>query len=107
MSCAEESFPAQLVDLLDAGRIEGHVNYGDLYKIVRASLDAAHMEGELKAEITRDPARFVEDEPDLPLALMDLRAAGKKLKRTRPSNCSRANEQGAARCERPAASKRA
>jgi hypothetical protein len=42
-------------------------------------MDAAHLEGELKAEIIADPARFVQLDPDLPQALLDLRAAGKKL----------------------------
>ena len=51
----------------------------DSYKVVRSSLDEAHMEGQLKAAIVADPERFVVLDPDLPLALMDLREAGKKL----------------------------
>lgn len=76
----------QLVDRLDKG--EGifvapdapkALSYVQLYELVRQSIDAAHMEGELKAEIMRDPSRFVELDPELLLTLRDLRAAGKKL----------------------------
>jgi 5'-nucleotidase len=69
---------AQTVDLFDAGRIEGHINYADLYEMVRSSVDETHMEGALKAEIMEAPERFVEPDPDLPLALLDLQHAGKK-----------------------------
>jgi hypothetical protein len=37
------------------------------------------MEGELKAEISANPSRFVVADPELPLALLDLKHAGKKL----------------------------
>ncbi|MFW6051593.1 MAG: HAD-IG family 5'-nucleotidase [Myxococcota bacterium] len=69
---------AQAVDLLDAGRIEGRINYADLYRMVRSSIDETHMEGALKAEILEQPERFVEPDPELPLAIMDLKHAGKK-----------------------------
>jgi HAD superfamily 5'-nucleotidase-like hydrolase len=78
-SLSEACMYAQLVDLLDAGEVEGVVGYADLYRAVRTSIDEAHMEGELKAEIIADPDRFVELDPDLPLALLDQRYAGKKL----------------------------
>jgi HAD superfamily 5'-nucleotidase-like hydrolase len=78
-SHSEACMYAQLVDRLDAGSIPGTLGYGDLYDRVRGSLDRAHLEGHLKAEITADPERFVVLDPDLPLALMDLRASGKKL----------------------------
>jgi len=75
----------QLVDLLDDGAIgqkgdpaEG-MNYADLYAVVRHALDAAHAEGRLKAEIVEDPARFVDLDPDVPLALLDQKEAGKTL----------------------------
>ena len=69
----------QLVDLLDAGRLPRSLGYAGLHRLVRRELDATHMEGTLKAEIIAAPERFIEPDPDLPLALMDLRAAGKKL----------------------------
>jgi HAD superfamily 5'-nucleotidase-like hydrolase len=78
-SLSEACMYAQLVDLLDAGRIQGVLGYTDLYRTVRTSIDEAHMEGQLKAEIIADPDRFVELDPDLPLALLDQRRAGKKL----------------------------
>ncbi len=78
-SISEACMYAQLVDLLDAGRIEGVLGYADLYRMVRTSIDEAHMEGELKAEIVADPDRFVELDPELPLALLDQRHAGKRL----------------------------
>jgi len=78
-SLSEACMYAQLVDLLDAGRLEGALGYADLYRVVRTSIDEAHMEGELKAEIVGDPDRFVELDPDLPLALLDQQHAGKKL----------------------------
>ena len=38
-SLSEACIYAQLVDLLDAGAIEGAIGYGDLHRIVRASID--------------------------------------------------------------------
>jgi len=69
----------QAVDLFDAGKIEDVHSYPDLYRAVRSSLDETHMEGELKAEIAANPGPFVVEDPELPLALLDLKHAGKKL----------------------------
>ncbi len=55
------------------------MSYRDAYELTRSAIDEAHMMGELKAEIMSDPERFVDLDPDLPLALMDLRASGKKV----------------------------
>jgi HAD superfamily 5'-nucleotidase-like hydrolase len=70
---------SQGVDLLDEGRLPGVLGYSDLYRAVRGAIDETHMEGELKAEIARDPARFVVVDEELPLALLDLKHSGKKL----------------------------
>jgi len=78
-SLSEACMYSQLVPLLDAGSLPGAVGYVDLYRIVRTSIDEAHMEGQLKAEIMADPDRFVERDEELPLALLDQRHAGKKL----------------------------
>ncbi len=78
-SLSEGCIYAQLVDLLDAGRLPGPMGYGDLYEHVRRSLDATHMEGALKAEIVGDPERYVLSEPETALALVDQKNAGKKL----------------------------
>lgn len=75
----------QLVDLMEEGVISGKgapgekMNYADLYELVRGSLDAAHAEGRMKAEIIADPERFVDVDPDVPLALLDQKHAGKEL----------------------------
>ncbi|XXF77761.1 HAD-IG family 5'-nucleotidase [Myxococcaceae bacterium GXIMD 01537] len=80
-SLSEACIYAQLVDLLDGGQLAalGPMGYGDLYEHVRRNLDATHMQGQLKAEIVADPARFVLPDPETPLALLDQRNAGKKL----------------------------
>ena len=71
---------AHLVDRLDAGRMsERPTSYSDLYAIVRRTIDETHMEGALKAEIVADPERYIELDPETPLALLDQRQAGKKL----------------------------
>ncbi len=77
-SLSEATLYAQAVDLLDAGNAPGVLGYGDLYQAVKTSMDEAHLLGELKAEIAAAPEKFVELDPEVPLALMDLRAAGKK-----------------------------
>ena len=78
-SYSEACLCAQLVDLLDAGRLESAIGYADLYPIVRATLDAAHLEGTLKGEIVADPERFVVLDPEAALTLLDQKMAGKKL----------------------------
>jgi 5'-nucleotidase len=69
----------QLVDRMDAGRIPGIKSYTELYRRVRECVDAAHSEGVLKQLIVQNPERFVDLDPELPLALLDLKHAGKKL----------------------------
>jgi len=78
-SLSEACMYAQLVDRLDEGALPGVMGYGDLYRQVRTSIDEAHMEGQLKADIIADPDRFVEPDPELPLTLLDQLHAGKKL----------------------------
>lgn len=78
-SLSEACMYCQLVDRLDMGMIAGAIGYADLYRMVKRSLDATHMEGALKAEIVQSPERFVETDPALPLALLDQKQAGKKL----------------------------
>jgi HAD superfamily 5'-nucleotidase-like hydrolase len=78
-SLSEGCMYAQLVELLDQRRLPEVLGYGDLYRRVKSRLDAAHMEGELKAEIMADPDRFVLLDPEAPLALLDQKHAGKRL----------------------------
>jgi HAD superfamily 5'-nucleotidase-like hydrolase len=78
-SLSEGCMYAQAVDLLDANQLPEVLGYSDLYWEIRSTLDKAHMEGELKAEILADPDRFVELEPDTALTLLDQHYAGKRL----------------------------
>jgi 5'-nucleotidase len=78
-SLSEACLYAQLVELLDAGRLPAVLGYADLYRRVRTSIDDAHMEGELKGEIVSDPERFVELDAEVPLTLLDQQRSGKKL----------------------------
>ena len=78
-SLSESLLFAQLVGKRDAGEIPGPLSYAELYEAVRTSLDDAHMEGALKNDIVSDPNRFIVDDPDLALTLLDQKRAGKRL----------------------------
>jgi 5'-nucleotidase len=78
-SLSETCLFAQIVELLDAGRLPPGTSYDDVYRVVRGSVDAAHLVGALKKEIVEDPARFVILDEEVPLALLDLKHSGKKL----------------------------
>ncbi len=78
-SISEACMYMQVVDLMDEGAIEGMRAYTDLYHFVRRSLDEAHIEGRLKADIMSDPDRYVERDESLGLTLLDQKHAGKKL----------------------------
>ena len=78
-SLSESCIYGQLVDLKDRGLLPGDPGYGELYRTVNDSINAAHLEGQLKADIINDPARFVDLDDDLAQTLVDLKRAGKKL----------------------------
>jgi HAD superfamily 5'-nucleotidase-like hydrolase len=78
-SISEACIYCQLVDMFDDGMLPDVRDYSDLAEHVRRALDLAHVEGVLKQEIMSDPDRFVEDDPDTALALLDQKQAGKKL----------------------------
>ena len=78
-SISEVCLYAQLVDRMEQGQLEEHQGYAGLYRRVRDTMNAAHLEGELKAEVAAMPERFVLLDPDLPVALLDLKHAGKLL----------------------------
>ena len=78
-SISEAAMYAQAVDLLDAHALPEVLGYADLHHVVRSSLDEAHMEGRLKAEIMEHPERFVVADPDLGQTLLDQKTAGLKL----------------------------
>lgn len=72
----------QMVDRLDEGVIGPDLcplEYKCLYKAVGKALFRAHVEGQLKSEIMSKPELFVEPDPELPLALLDQKEAGKRL----------------------------
>jgi 5'-nucleotidase len=70
---------AQLVDRLDRRELPEVLGYADLYQRTRRLIDEAHMEGVLKGEILADPERFIDLDPETPLALLDQQRAGKRL----------------------------
>jgi 5'-nucleotidase len=76
---SEACMYAQLVDLLDERALPEVMGYADLYARTRQLIDEAHVEGLLKADILADPDRFVEPDPEAPLALLDQLKAGKRL----------------------------
>jgi len=78
-SYSEACIYGQLVDLFDARRLPDVPGYAAIYDEVRSALDEAHSIGDMKAEIVRDPARYVVPEPGTPLALLDQKRAGKSL----------------------------
>ncbi|XP_026446408.1 5'-nucleotidase domain-containing protein 4-like [Papaver somniferum] len=72
----------QMVDRFDGGAIPselGSLDYKGIYKAVGKALFRAHVEGQLKSEIMSKPECFVEPDPELPLALLDQKEAGKQL----------------------------
>lgn len=72
----------QMVERYDEGAISAEIcppDYRGLYKAVGKALFRAHVEGQLKSEIMSNPELFVEPDPELPLALLDQKEAGKKL----------------------------
>ena len=78
-SLSEGCLFAQAVDLLDRGALPRPFEYASLYRHVRARVDAQHIEGRLKAEIAAAPDRYVVQDPEAAQALLDQKAAGKKL----------------------------
>ena len=72
---------AQLVDRYDArlDRFPMVHSYNDLYRKVRSSVERAHVEGVIKKEITDNPERYVQPDPEAPIALLDQLDAGKRL----------------------------
>ncbi|XP_077232694.1 uncharacterized protein LOC143870068 isoform X2 [Tasmannia lanceolata] len=81
-SVSEAVMYMQMVDRLDGGVLPaelGPLDYSGLYKAVAKALFRAHVEGQLKSEIMAEPERFVVPDPELPLALLDQKEAGKTL----------------------------
>lgn len=78
-SLSEGCMYMQLVDQLDERKLPDVIGYAALYRKVHDSIDAAHAEGLLKQEVIAAPDRYVELDPETPLALLDQKKSGKKL----------------------------
>ncbi len=80
-SMSEGCIYAQLVDRFDAqrSRFPGVHSYAELYRQVNSTVVQTHVEGVIKADITAHPERFVDPDPEAPLALLDQVEAGKRL----------------------------
>ncbi|HJV22598.1 MAG TPA: HAD-IG family 5'-nucleotidase [Holophagaceae bacterium] len=78
-SLSEGCLFAQLMDLFESDRLPGVRTPAEVYDQVRLRIEAQHIEGRLKAEILQDPERYVILDPEAALALLDQRAAGKRL----------------------------
>ena len=78
-SLSEICLYSQLVDLFDDDKLPEVHGYEDLFRRVRTRMDETHIEGTLKAEITADPGRFIDLDPDAALALLDQKRSGKRL----------------------------
>ncbi len=78
-SLSEACIYGQMVELLDRGELDAGLDYRRVYTLIAGTMDAAHLEGRLKAEIIASPASFVDLDPLLPQTLLDLKQAGKKL----------------------------
>lgn len=78
-SLSEGFMFAQTVDMLDKGVLGDAIGYEDLLRIVRKTLDRAHTEGALKADILAKPDDYIVHDPEAIEALLDQKHAGKKL----------------------------
>lgn len=68
---------AFIVDRVEASG--GALDYRKLYDDIRATIDAVHRDGSLKAVLTKDLGHYIVRDPELGPALHKLRSAGKKL----------------------------
>ncbi|MBN2360538.1 MAG: HAD-IG family 5'-nucleotidase [Deltaproteobacteria bacterium] len=73
------SLYAHAVGLFDQHRLPGVTSYADLLHRVRCAVDDVHHQGALKAEILAHTDRLIDPDPEISLALLDQRDAGKKL----------------------------
>lgn len=78
-SISEGVMFAQTTELLDARLLPEVMGFADLYDTVRSTLDRAHIEGALKAQIMADPEHYVELDPAVPLTLYEQHLAGHAL----------------------------
>ncbi len=78
-SLSMASLFAQLVDRLDRNELPGVSSYKGAFELVSQALFRVHTEGHIKDAVIANPSDFIAPDPETPLALLDLRNAGKKL----------------------------
>jgi 5'-nucleotidase len=78
-SLSEGCVFAQLVDLFDSEGLPGVHDYHGIWQRVRKALDEAHIEGELKRDLLKDPGRYLVRDPLAARTLIEQKQAGKKL----------------------------
>lgn len=74
---SEVTMFSAIVDDLE-GRGE-RVDYGKLFEDIRDCVDRSHQDGSILDHIVRDPARYINRDPELASTLHRLRSAGKRL----------------------------
>jgi 5'-nucleotidase len=78
-SLSMASLFAQLVDRIDRNTLPGVASYQEAFERVSRALFRVHTEGHIKDAVIANPSAFIAPDPETPLALLDLRHAGKKL----------------------------
>jgi 5'-nucleotidase len=78
-SLSEGCIFAQIVDIFDDEGLPEVYDYVGIWEVVRRSLDLAHIEGELKRDVLREPARYVVADNLVAQTLLDQKLAGKRL----------------------------
>lgn len=82
-SLPEVNLFAKAVEHFDANRAaweaSGFADYAQVWDTIRSCTDASHQDDTIKAEIRKDPSRYIVLDPDLPAMLHRLRSLGKKI----------------------------
>ena len=78
-SLSEGCIFAQLVELFDEQGLPGVHDYRGIWQTVRKALDEAHIEGELKRDLLKDPDNYLVRDPLAARTLVEQKQAGKKL----------------------------
>ncbi|MEE2901153.1 MAG: HAD-IG family 5'-nucleotidase [Myxococcota bacterium] len=70
---------ADIIDLFELRLGRKRIDFRQLFEDIRGAIDECHRDDSLKSVIRSNFAEFIEEDPDLPVALHKLRSAGKKL----------------------------
>jgi 5' nucleotidase family len=80
--CSQVRSAAQLVQHMDEGLLPpelGMDSYQTLWAAVQRAMFHTHVESTLKADIIREPEKYVQLDPDMAATLLDMREAGKRI----------------------------